>query len=116
MGRQRMGVVTPKRFEVWIVTLDPTIGSEIKKPRPCVVISPDQMNLSKLNTVIIAPMTSTVRNYPTRVKLDFQGKTGQIALDQIRTIDKKRLRKKLGEIKDPITYEVLENLQIIFTH
>jgi mRNA interferase MazF len=85
------------RFDVYLVALDPTLGSEIKKTRPCVVISPDEMN-RHLNTVIIAPLTSTRKNYPTRVGLSFQGKKGDIVLDQIRTVDKKRLVKKLGEV------------------
>lgn len=85
------------RFDVYLVALDPTLGSEIKKTRPCVVISPDEMN-RHLNTVIIAPLTSTRKNYPTRVGVSFQGKNGDIVLDQIRTVDKKRLVKKLGEV------------------
>lgn len=85
------------RFDVYLVALDPTLGSEIKKTRPCVVISPDEMN-RHLNTVIIAPLTSTRKKYPTRVGLSFQGKKGDIVLDQIRTVDKKRLVKKLGEV------------------
>ena len=85
------------RFDVYLVALDPTLGSEIKKTRPCVVISPDEMN-RHLNTVIIAPLTSTRKNYPTRVGVSFQGKKGDIVLDQIRTVDKKRLVKKLGEV------------------
>lgn len=80
------------RFDVYLVALDPTLGSEIKKTRPCVVISPDEMN-RHLNTVIIAPLTSTRKKYPTRVGLSFQGKKGDIVLDQIRTVDKKRLVK-----------------------
>ncbi|MCR9133184.1 MAG: type II toxin-antitoxin system PemK/MazF family toxin [bacterium] len=85
------------RFDVYLVALDPTLGSEIKKTRPCVVISPDEMN-RHLNTVIIAPLTSTRKNYPTRVGLSFQGKKGDIVLDQIRTVDKKRLVKKLEKV------------------
>jgi mRNA interferase MazF len=85
------------RFEVYLVNLDPTIGSEIKKTRPAVVVSPDEMN-HHLHTVIIAPMTTAKKSYPTRVNLTFQGKPGQIVLDQIRTIDKQRLVKKLGHI------------------
>ncbi|MBO6794090.1 MAG: type II toxin-antitoxin system PemK/MazF family toxin [Balneolaceae bacterium] len=85
------------RFEVHLVALDPTIGSEIKKTRPCVIISPDEMN-RHLKTVVIAPLTSTIKNYPTRVALTFQGKSGEIVLDQLRTVDKRRLVKKLGTI------------------
>lgn len=86
-----------KRFEVFLVNLDPTVGSEIKKMRPCLIISPDEMN-AHIATVIIAPMTTKGRAYPTRVSCKFQGKDGQIVLDQIRTVDKTRLAKKLGTI------------------
>jgi mRNA interferase MazF len=85
------------RFEVFLVALDPTIGREIKKTRPCTVISPDEMN-HHIGTVIIAPMTTKGRNYPTRVPCTFQGVEGQIVLDQIRTVDKARLVKKLGRL------------------
>lgn len=85
------------QFDVYLVALDPTLGSEIKKTRPCIIVSPDEMN-RHLNTVIIAPLTSTIKNYPTRVNLTFQGKQGQVVLDQIRTVDNRRLVKKLGII------------------
>lgn len=87
-------VVNYLRYEVYLVNLDPTIGSEIKKTRPCVIISPNEMN-NNIFTIIIAPLTSTVRKYPTRVNCQVQGKHGQIVLDQIRTVDKKRLIKKI---------------------
>lgn len=87
----------PRLDEVWLVSLDPTEGSEIRKTRPCVVISPDEMNRN-LRTVIIAPMTTTQRPYPTRVPVTFHGKRGHIALDQIRTVDRQRLVRKLGAI------------------
>jgi mRNA interferase MazF len=86
-----------KRFDVWHVELNPTVGSEINKIRPCLVVSPDEAN-RHLNTVIIVPLTSTLKPYPTRVDCDFNGKKGQLAVDQIRSIDKSRLGKKLGEI------------------
>ena len=86
-----------KRFDVWLVNLDPTIGSEIKKTRPCLVVSPDEMN-RHIGTVIVAPMTTKGRPYPTRVPCRFQGKTGQIVLDQLRTVDKAHLAKRLGQI------------------
>jgi len=86
-----------KRFEVHLVNLDPTLGSEIQKTRPCLIISPDEMN-NHIATVIIAPMTTKGRDYPTRVNCQFEGKDGQIVLDQIRAVDKSRLVKKLGEI------------------
>ncbi|HED36791.1 MAG TPA: type II toxin-antitoxin system PemK/MazF family toxin [Ignavibacteria bacterium] len=85
------------RYEVYLVNLDPTIGSEIKKTRPCVIVSPNEMN-ENISTIIIAPLTSTQRNYPTRINCRVQGKEGQIVLDQIRTVDKKRLIKKIDTI------------------
>src|SRR3972149_1779135 len=83
-----MGMV--KRFDVYLVNLDPTVGHEIKKSRPCLVISPDEMN-RYISTAIVAPMTTKGRNYPTRVPCTFQGKEGQVVMDQIRTVDKNRL-------------------------
>ncbi len=91
-----MGMVVA-RFDVFLVILDPTVGSEIKKTRPCVVISPDEMNLH-LATAIVAPMTTKGKLYPSRVSVNFEGKDGLIVLDQIRTVDKTRLVKKLGMI------------------
>ncbi len=84
------------RFDIWLVQLDPTQGSEIKKTRPCVVISPDEM--SSLKTAIIAPMTSKRFGFPTRIQCTFQGKKGSILLDQMRAVDKSRLIQKLGVI------------------
>jgi len=86
-----------RRFEVWLVDLDPTLGSEIHKTRPCLVVSPDEMN-RHIATVIVAPMTTKGRAYPTRVACRFQGKNGHIVLDQLRTVDKVRLVKRLGQI------------------
>lgn len=83
------------RFEVYLVNLDPTIGSEIKKTRPALIISPNEMN-HHIRTVIIAPMTTKGRDYPTRMPCTFSGKEGQIVLDQIRSVDQARLIKKLG--------------------
>ena len=107
-----MGVVV-NRFDIYIVSLDPTHGSEIKKTRPCVVISPNEMNFN-INTVIIAPMTSSSRKYPTRVPIEFQGKRGQIVLDQIRTVDKIRLIKKIGRLKKSTYEKVATTLQEMF--
>jgi mRNA interferase MazF len=90
-----MGMVV-KRFDIYLINLDPTLGGEIKK-RPCLVISPDEMN-HNISTVIIAPMTIKGKSYPTRVNCQFQGKQGQIVLDQIITVNKERLIKKLGRI------------------
>jgi mRNA interferase MazF len=103
-----------RRFEVYLVNLDPAIGSEIQKTRPCLVISPEEMN-DHIATVIVAPMTTKGRDYPTRVNCNFEGKDGQIVLDQIRTIDKSRLVKKLGKINVAIQKEVLAVLMEMFT-
>ena len=103
-----------KRFEVFLVNLDPTVGSEIKKTRPAVVISPNEMN-SYIKTVIIAPMTTKSRTYPTRVTCEFAGKEGQIVLDQIRTVDKVRLVKKLGSIDSKTQKSVSQSLVEMFS-
>ena len=101
------------RFEVYLVSLDPTQGYEMKKTRPCLVISPDEMN-RYIATVIVAPMTTRGRNYPTRVSCTFQGKKGEVVLDQIRTVDKTRLVRKLGKISPHTQRKVLEILQEMF--
>ena len=88
---------SPKQDQVWLVTLDPTQGVEIQKTRPCLVISPDEMN-QHLRTVIIAPMTTVTRPYPARVAVRFQGKRGQVALDQLRAVDRQRLVRMLGKV------------------
>ena len=94
-----------KRFEVYLITLDPTRGSEIRKTRPCLVISPDEIN-RHLSTVIVAPMTTTRRGYPTRIEVPFAGKEGDIALDQLRTVDRTRLVRRLGQIDEALAREV----------
>lgn len=101
------------RFSVHLVSLDPTQGSEIQKTRPCLIISPDEMN-THLQTVIVAPMTTGGKVYPTRISCLFDGKSGFIALDQIRTVDKTRLIKRLGEIEKSLQTTVLETLQEMF--
>ena len=103
-----------KRFDVYLINLDPTIGKEIKKTRPCLIISPDEMN-DYISTVIVAPMTSRIRDYPTRVTCIFQGTRGQIVLDQIRTVDKARLIKHLGVIDEKSQYELIRILQEMFS-
>src|SRR5690348_840944 len=95
------------RFEVYLVNLDPTIGSEIRKVRPCLVVSPDDMNHA-IRTVIAAPMTTQGQPYPTRVPCRFQGKRGQVVLDQIRAVDRARLVKKLGRIDARTATAVLD--------
>jgi mRNA interferase MazF len=107
-----VGVVVG-RFDVFLVQLDPTLGSEIQKTRPCAVVSPDEMN-GAIRTVIVAPMTSRGRAYPTRVDCEFEGKTGQVVLDQIRTVDKQRLIKRLGRLEQPIQRAVLDTLAEMF--
>jgi mRNA interferase MazF len=89
-----------KQYGIALVNLDPTVGSEIKKTRPCVIISPDEMN-DHLRTVVIAPMTTSSKNYPTRVEIKHDSKIGWIVLDQIRTIDKQRILKDLGKLSHP---------------
>ena len=102
-----------RRFDVWLVNLNPTLGSEIKKTRPALVVSPDDMN-AHISTVIIAPMTTKGRDYPTRVPCTFQGKSGQVVLDQLRTVDKTRLVKRLGEVEAATADTVLETLAELF--
>jgi mRNA interferase MazF len=102
-----------KRFDIYLVNLDPTIGSEIKKTRPCLVISPNEMN-KHINTIIIAPMTTKGKDYPTRIDIKFKGKDGKIVLDQIRTIDKARLIKKSGTIDNKTQEKVLKVLSELF--
>lgn len=102
-----------KRFDVYLINLDPTIGSEIQKTRPCLVVSPDEMNRF-IKTVIVAPMTSKGTTYPTRVACRFQGRRGQVVLDQIRTVDKTRLVKRLGKIDKQTQTEVLSVLEEMF--
>jgi len=101
------------RYEVFLINLDPTIGHEIRKTRPCLIISPDEMN-HRIGTCIVAPMTTKSRAYPTRVKLAFDGKEGWIVLDQVRTIDKARLVKKLGKIEIKTVKKVQETLRKMF--
>jgi mRNA interferase MazF len=105
--------VVIKRFDVYLINLDPTIGSEIRKTRPCVVVSPDEMNRS-IATVIVAPMTTQRRAYPTRVACQFQRKKGEVVLDQIRTVDRRRLVRKLGRLDRRTAEEVRAILQEMF--
>ena len=102
-----------KRFDVFLVNRDPTVGSEIKKTRPCLVISPDEMNRN-IRTVIVAPMTTADKDYPTRIACRFKKKNGRIILDQLRTIDKRRLVKRLGKIDPKTQSDVVSVLQRMF--
>ena len=104
-----------KRFEVYLITLDPTRGSEIRKTRPCLVISPDEIN-RHLSTVIVAPMTTTRRGYPTRIEVQFAGKEGDIALEQLRTVDRTRLVRRLGQIDEALAREVANRLVEMFAY
>lgn len=88
-----------KQYQIVLVNLNPTIGSEIQKTRPCVIISPNELN-DNLQTIVIAPMTSTSRNYPTRIKVRHNDQDGWVIIDQIRTIDKIRIIKKLGKLAE----------------
>ena len=102
-----------RRYEVYLVNLDPTTGSEIHKTRPCLIVSPDEMN-RHIATVIIAPMTTKGRQYPSRVEVKFKGKEGEIVLDQLRTVDKTRLVRRLGVISAEVQQKILAVLAEIF--
>lgn len=104
-----------RRYEIYLVNLDPTRGSEITKTRPCLIVSPDEMN-RHIRTVIIAPMTSTSRDYPTRVSVTFQKKQGQIVLDQIRTVEKSKLVRRVGTLPKGRARAVARVLQKMFAH
>lgn len=99
-----------KQYEIVLVNLDPTIGSEMKKTRPCVIVSPDEMN-KYLQTIVVAPMTSTSKHYPTRVEIKHNKTKGWVVIDQIRTIDRKRVIKILGKLTEKEIYKVKETIQ-----
>jgi mRNA interferase MazF len=102
-------MVSPRQFDVWIIVLDPTVGTEIRKTRPCVVVSPDEMN-NNLRTAIVAPLTSMVRAYPSRVRISFQGREGDVALDQLRAVDRSRLLKRTGTVSSDAKQRILGTL------
>jgi mRNA interferase MazF len=108
-------VTAVSRYDVVLVRLDPTQGSEIRKTRPCLIVSPDEMNRN-ISTVIVAPMTSKPRGYPTRADLRFQDVAGQVALDQIRTVDKRRLTRRLGRLAESEARAVADVLQQMFAY
>lgn len=108
----KRGIGNVKRFEVWLVKLDPTVRHEIKKTRPCVIISPDEM--SALSTVIVAPLTSKGFSFPGRIATQFQKKQGLILLDQMRAVDKRRLAHKMGTIDDATISDLCQILQEMF--
>ena len=101
------------RFEVYLVNLDPTVGSEICKSRPCVIVSPDEMN-RYVRTVVVAPLTTAGRPYPSRVPVRFAGKDGRVVVDQLRTVDKARLARQLGALEAREAATVLEVLREFF--
>lgn len=101
------------RFDVYLVTLDPTVGSEIRKTRPCAVVSPDEMN-HHIRTAIVAPMTTKGQPYPTRVSCRFKAKGAQVVLDQLRTVDQVRLTRKLGRLDAATARRVLSILAEMF--
>lgn len=104
-----------RRFEIWKVSLDPTIGSEISKSRPCLVISSDEMN-NNLHTVLAAPLTHTIKHYPTRIFVNINNENGEIALDQIRAVDKMRFIQKITTLRDTEAILVCERLQEMFAY
>jgi mRNA interferase MazF len=110
-----MAVVAVQRFEVWLVNLDPTQGREINKTRPCVVLSPDEVN-RYLRTVTIAALTSTRRDYPSRVDCTFQSKEGQVTLDHLRSVAKTRLVRRVGVLPNATAQAVCDRLQELFQY
>jgi mRNA interferase MazF len=103
-----------RRDEVWLVNLDATLGAEMQKTRPCLIVSPDIMN-EFLLTALVAPLTTAIRPYPTRVRITFKRKPGQVALDQMRAIDRRRLLTRLGRISETTAREVAATLVEMFT-
>ena len=101
------------RFDVFVVNLDPTVGSEIRKSRPCVIVSPDEMN-RYVHTVVVAPLTTAGRTYPSRVPVSFADRRGQVVIDQLRTVDKARLAKRLGALRADEATAVLDVLREFF--
>jgi len=112
-----MDVVSPavRRGDVFLVALNPTRGREMRKTRPCVVVSPDELN-AHLHTCIVAPLTTASKAYPFRVACRFDGKSGHVVLDQLRTVDRERLVRRLGRISDTIEARVLGTLQELFAN
>jgi len=107
-------LVKPRRFEVYLVSLDPTVGSEMRKTRPCIVVSPDEEN-ARLSTLVVVPITSSLRTYPSRVDVRFRDRDGQAAIDQIRSIDGLRLVRRLGRIEPAMAARISETLRDYFS-
>lgn len=103
-----------KRFDVWMVGLDPTVGSELNKTRPCVVVSPDELN-RKLNAVMIAPLTSTAGEYSWRPRVRFEGREGQVVIDQMRSVDKQRLAGRLGRLSEQECRAIFDSISHYFS-
>ncbi len=99
-----------RQYDIYLINLDPTVGREIRKSRPCVIVSPDEMNNS-IGTAIIAPMTTKSHDYPTRVPINFQSKDGFVVLDQLRTVDKSRLVKRLGAADRGVTAKIKRTIK-----
>jgi mRNA interferase MazF len=106
-------VVRPRRFEVYLVPLDPALGGEMQKTRPCVIVSPDESN-SRLRTVVIVPLTSKPKDFPGRIRIRFQGQEGEAAIDQLRAVDKTRLVRRIGAISGEDTFRIREALVEFF--
>ena len=104
-----------KRFEIYWVNLDPTIGREIQKTRPAAIISPNEVNAA-LGTVLVAPVTSSRRNFPTRIAFELNGNENYLALDQIRAVDKSRLSRKIGDLDEPTAITLCDRLQELFAY
>ena len=102
-----------RRFDIWVVSLDPAVGSEMQKPRPALVVSPDEMN-SRLNTVLVAPLTKRGFGAPFRIPCQFAGVSGQVALDHLRSVDKRRLARQLGQLDQATAKTVLTTLRELF--
>lgn len=102
-----------RRFDVFRVALDPAVGAEIQKTRPCLIVSPDEAN-NHLRTIVVVPFTTTVRPYPSRVASQFGGKHGQLAIDQLRAVDKSRCRKRLARLSEPQQKQVADTLLRFF--
>jgi mRNA interferase MazF len=103
-----------KRFDIWLIPLDPSLGSELQKTRPCIIVSPDEAN-RHLNTVVVVPMTSSPHRFASRVDIEFEGRLGQAATDQVRVIDKQRLLDRLGQTDRSTGANVLSGLREFFS-
>jgi mRNA interferase MazF len=108
-----MDMVRPKRFDIYLVSLDPTLGEEIRETRPCIVVSPDEAN-RHLQTVVVTPLTTTMRKYPSRLPVRFRGRNGEAALDQVRAVDVQRLVRRLGMLSPDAARRITSTLLEFF--